>query len=149
VEDRLVLTPGDVIDFGQIEADILEFSRRFDVREIAYDPWQATQLATRLQEQGAQVIEFRQTVANFSEPTKELDALMRSGRIAHDGDPVLAWMLGNVVGHYDAKENVYPRKERPENKIDGAIALIMALGRHLVAEDAPNLDDFLNNPVIV
>ena len=74
---------------------------------------------------------------------------MRSGRIAHDGDPVLAWMLGNVVGHYDAKENVYPRKERPENKIDGAIALIMALGRHMVVGDARNIDDSLNNPVIV
>ena len=53
------------------------------------------------------------------------------------GDPVLAWMLGNVVGHYDAKENVYPRKERPENKIDGAVALIMALGRHMVREPPP------------
>jgi phage terminase large subunit-like protein len=112
------------------------------VREIAYDPWQATQLATRLQQQGAKVVEFRQTVANFSEPTKELDALMRAGTIAHDGDPVLAWMLGNVVGHYDAKENVYPRKERPENKIDGAVALIMALGRHMVHEPPPSYEMF-------
>jgi phage terminase large subunit-like protein len=134
VEGRLIPTPGDVIDFGQIEADLLEFSQRFEVREIAYDPWQATQLATRLGQQGAKVVEFRQTLANFSEPTKELDALMRAGKIAHDGDPVLAWMLGNVVGHYDAKENVYPRKERSENKIDGAVALIMAIGRHMVHE---------------
>jgi phage terminase large subunit-like protein len=133
LQGRLILTPGDVIDFAQIEADLLEISRRFRLREVAYDPWQATQLATRLQQQGAIAIEFRQTVANFSEPTKELDALMRSGKIAHDGDPVLSWMIGNVVGHYDAKENVYPRKERPENKIDGAIALIMALGRHMVS----------------
>ena len=58
-------------------------------------------------------------------------------------------MLGNVVGHYDAKENVYPRKERPENKIDGAIALIMALGRHMVAEEAWNIDEAIHNPVIV
>ena len=58
---------------------------------------------------------------------------MRSGKIAHDGDPVLSWMIGNVVGHYDAKENVYPRKERSENKIDDAIALIMALGRHMAS----------------
>lgn len=130
----MILTPGDVIDFNQIEADLLEFSRRFQLREIAYDPWQATQLATRLQQQGMRVIEFRQTVANFSEPTKELDALMRSARIAHDGDPVMSWMIGNVVGHYDVKENVYPRKERPENKIDGAIALIMALGRHMATK---------------
>jgi phage terminase large subunit-like protein len=83
------------------------------------------------------VIEFRQTLANFTEPTKELDSLMRSGKIAHDGDPVLAWMIGNVVGHYDAKENVYPRKERPENKIDGAIALIMAIGRQMVPQKNP------------
>jgi phage terminase large subunit-like protein len=58
-------------------------------------------------------------------------------------------MLGNVVGHYDAKENVYPRKERPENKIDGAIALIMALGRHMVAEEPPNIDNFLRNPIML
>jgi phage terminase large subunit-like protein len=146
---RLILTPGDVIDFDQIEADLLEISRRFRLREIAYDPWQATHLATRLQQQGASAIEFRQTVANFSEPTKELDALMRSGKIVHDGDPVLSWMIGNVVGHYDAKENVYPRKERPENKIDGAIALIMALGRHMVFEESPSLDEFLKNAVMV
>ena len=149
-----IVTKAGVI-YKDIDVDVLlvqptlECSRRFDMREVAYDRWQATQLATRLQDQGADVIEFRQTVANFSEPTKELDALMRSGRIAHDGDPVLAWMLGNVVGHYDAKENVYPRKERPENKIDGAIALIMALGRHMVVKNEPTLDDFINNIVMV
>jgi phage terminase large subunit-like protein len=148
IKGPMVATPGDVIDFDRIEADILEAATRFQVREIAYDPWQATQLATRLQAQGASVIEFRQTVANFSEPTKQLDALMRSGKIGHDNDPVLAWMIGNVVGHYDAKENVYPRKERPENKIDGAVALIMAIGRHMVFEEHGNLDEFLKSPVI-
>jgi terminase large subunit-like protein len=71
--------------------------------------WPRSYCATRLQAQGASVIEFRQTVANFSEPTKQLDALVRSGKIGHDNDPVLAWMIGNVVGHYDAKENVYAR----------------------------------------
>ncbi|MGC2782127.1 MAG: terminase TerL endonuclease subunit [Bradyrhizobium sp.] len=149
LQKRLTLTPGDVIDFGQIEADLLEFSQRFQVREIAYDPWQATQLATRLAQQGAKIVEFRQTVANFSEPTKELDALMRAGKIAHDGDPVLAWMIGNVVGHYDAKENVYPRKERHENKIDGAIALIMAVGRHMVVKPPLDIDEWLKNPIFV
>jgi phage terminase large subunit-like protein len=58
-------------------------------------------------------------------------------------------MIGNVVGHYDAKENVYPRKERPENKIDGAVALIMAIGRHMVFEEQPSLDEFLKNAVMV
>ena len=118
------------------------------MRAIGYDPWQATQLATRLKNQGANVIEFRQTVANFSEPTKELDALMRSSKIAHDGNSALGWMLGNVVGHYDAKDNVYPRKERAENKIDGAIALIMAIGMHKIPDESANLDEFLKNAVM-
>ena len=65
---------------------------------------------------------------------KSLDALILSNRIHHDGDPVLAWMLSNVVGKLDHKGNVYPRKERTENKIDSAVALIMALG---VAEREP------------
>jgi phage terminase large subunit-like protein len=136
VEGKLITTPGDVIDIDRIEADILEMSSRFEVLEVAYDPWQAQQMATHLTEQGANAVEYRQTVQNFSEPTKELDAMMRSQKIAHNHGPrdPLSWMIGNVVGHYDAKENVYPRKERSENKIDGAIALIMNLGLRLRAE---------------
>ena len=99
--------------------------------------------------QGASVVEFRQTVANFSEPTKELDALMRSGKIAHDGNPALSWMIGNVVGHYDAKDNVYPRKERAENKIDGAISLIMAIGLNKIQDDSGALNEFLKSAVMV
>lgn len=135
VEQKLITTPGDVIDIDRIEADIIEMSGRFQVLEVGYDPWQAQQMANHLAEQGANVVEYRQTVQNFSEPTKELDAMMRSGRIAHPYGPrdPLSWMIGNVVGHYDAKENVYPRKERSENKIDGAIALIMNIGLWLRA----------------
>ena len=84
--------------------------------------------------------EYRQTVANMSEATKTLDALMRERRIHHPGNAVLNWMIGNVVGHYDAKENVYPRKELPGNKIDGAIALIMALGWFLKQEHEQAFD---------
>jgi phage terminase large subunit-like protein len=139
IEGRLTVTQGDVLDFEQIENDLIEDSKRFQVEEIAYDPWQATQLAQRLQTQGANVIEFRNTVANFSAPMKELDALVRSGRFHYNGDPVLTWMVSNVVCHVDAKENIYPRKERAENKIDGVVALIMALGRSMVAgQPAPD-----------
>jgi phage terminase large subunit-like protein len=147
-QGQMIATPGDVIDFERIERDILEATTRYQVGEIACDPWQATQLATRLQAQGARVVEYRQTVANFSEPTKQLDALMRSGKIAHDGNAVFAWMIGNVVGHYDAKENVYPRKERQENKIDGAVALIMAVGRQMVFKEQFDFDEFIKNAVM-
>ncbi len=127
----LVITPGNETDFATIEADILDFCRRFDVRSVAYDPWGSTQLAQRLQAEGVPMMEFRATTQNFSEPTKELDAAMRGGRIVHDGNPVLEWCVGNVVGRYDARGNVYPRKARAENKIDGAVALIMALARSM------------------
>lgn len=147
-EKKLTVTPGDVIDIDQIEADIIDMSSRFQVLEVAYDPWQAQQMANHLAEQGANVVEYRQTVQNFSEPTKELDALMRSGKIAHGYGPrdPLSWMIGNVVGHYDAKENVFPRKERPENKIDGAISLIMCLGLHLRAQETAPATSPWENP---
>ena len=121
-------TAGETIDFSVIEDEIrLEVPGR-TVRAVVADPWQANYLVSNLERDGFPAEEYRQTVANMSEATKTLDALMREGRIHHPGNAVLNWMIGNVVGHYDAKENVYPRKELPANKIDGAVALIMGLG---------------------
>jgi phage terminase large subunit-like protein len=134
----LVVTHGDETDYSTIEADIRDLCKRFRVESLAYDPWGSTQMAQRLTEERVPCVEFRATTANFSEPTKELDAAMRSGRIAHDGNGVLAWCIGNVVGHYDARSNVYPRKARPENKIDAATALIMAIAR-CMTEPGPSV----------
>lgn len=133
IEGRLITTPGDVLDFDRVRDDLLDDSRRFQMLEIAYDPWQALQLALQLQAEGATVIEYRNTVQNFSAPMKELQALVLQGRWHHDGDPVMEWAASNVVAHLDAKDNIYPRKERPENKIDPIVAAIMALGRWMAA----------------
>lgn len=138
MEGWLRATPGDVVDFGTIKEDILRDGKDFKLREFAYDPWQATQLAQELQEQGLTMVEVRPSVQNFSAPMKELDALMRAGRLHHDGNPVMRWMISNTVCHTDAKDNIYPRKERPENKIDGVVASIMALGRALIAVPPEN-----------
>jgi len=126
---RLTVTPGNVIDFSWIEADLIDLASRFAIQAVAFDPFQATQLSTRMLAEGLPMIEVRPTVLNFSEPMKTLEALVLQGRLIHDGDPVLGWMASNVVAHLDAKDNIYPRKERPENKIDGIVALIMALSR--------------------
>jgi phage terminase large subunit-like protein len=133
-EGRLTTTPGDVTDFGFIEEHLRETAQVVQLDEVAFDPWQAAQIMQRLTVDGMPVIEYRQTVQNMSEPMKELEALVLQGRFHFDGDPVLTWMISNVVAHIDAKENIYPRKERPENKIDGAVAVIMALGRYLVRD---------------
>jgi phage terminase large subunit-like protein len=133
---RLTVTPGNVIDFSWIEADLLDMASRFAIQAVAFDPFQATQLSTRMLAEGLPMIEVRPTVLNFSEPMKILEALVLQRKLAHDSDPVLTWMASNVVAHLDVKDNIYPRKERPENKIDGIVALIMALSRAIKPGDA-------------
>lgn len=125
----LTITGGKIIDFNHIKEDIVEFSSKFQINEIAYDPHQATMLVTDLMDDGFTCVEMRPTVLNFSEPMKELDALMRERKVIHNGDPIMSWMISNVVAKEDAKDNVYPRKEQEKNKIDGVIAHLMALNR--------------------
>ena len=131
-EGKLTATEGAVVDFGRIEEDLRELSGRYEVQCIAYDPFQATQFSTRMAAEGFPMVEMRPTVLNFSEPMKELESLVLRGLLQHDGCPMLTWMAGNVVAATDAKENIYPRKEVAQNKIDGIVALIMALGRTMV-----------------
>jgi phage terminase large subunit-like protein len=131
----ITVTPGNIIDYGYIEDDLRQISKEFQIVEVAYDPFQATQFATRMLAEGFPMVEMRAVVKTFSEPMKHLDGLIVDGKFHFDGDPILTWMFSNVVAHYDNKDNVYPKKERPENKIDGAIALIMALGRAMVGGD--------------
>lgn len=146
----LTATPGSTTDFGMVEDSIRSDLSRFAVSAVAYDPWQATQLANELSDEGAPMVECRQTVQNLSEPMKTLEALVLEGRIHHDGNLCLAWMMSNVVAHLDAKDNIYPRKQRPEEKIDGIVALIIALGRFVSGEqNRTNLDDFIRNMAVI
>ncbi|MEQ1930977.1 MAG: terminase TerL endonuclease subunit [Parvularculaceae bacterium] len=125
-EKRLILAEGAMIDHDRIGDDLRAMLRRFAVAKIAFDPWNATALITRLMAEGAPVIEFRQTTQNFSEGMKLLAAAIDDGRIVHDGDACLAWQIGNVTARADAADNVFPRKESSESKIDAAIAVIQA-----------------------
>ena len=142
-DNYLTITMGNETDFAVIEDAVLEFNRRFRVLSVAYDPWAATQFAQRLLAEKVPMVEYRMNVQNLSEPTKELEAAIRAGRIVHDGDPILEWAIGNVVGRYDARSNVFPRKAREENKIDPAVALIMSIGRCLAHRGALSA---YNNP---
>ena len=127
---------GETIDFQVIEDELRNAAMGQNLLAIATDPWQSIHLIQNLQRDGMPAEEYRQTLANMSEATKTLDALMREGRIHHPENAVMNWMIGNVVGQYDAKDNVYPRKELPANKIDGAVALIMALGWFIKAQES-------------
>jgi len=131
-EGWITATPGNVNDFDAIEEDLREDSRLFAVCEVPYDHYNGHQFASHMLEEGLPMVDYGATVKNFSEPTKLLEALIKSGKIHHNGDPLLAWMMSNVIGHRDRKDNVFPVKDehqRGNNMTDGAIALIMALGR--------------------
>lgn len=97
------------------------------------------------------MVELRQTVQNLSEPMKEVEALVLQRKLAHGDCPVLTWMASNVVAKLDVKDNIYPNKERPENKIDGMVSLITgcAVAIKLGIDDSGHFDDFLASPIVV
>lgn len=131
----LIQTGGAVIDHKRIERDIVDDSERYQLEEVGFDPYGATQLVSALQDDhGIDTVEIPQGVKHLSDPMKWVEAMILAGRFHHDGNPVLTWAMSNVTARVDANENVYPRKERPENMIDPAVATIMAMARAMVGE---------------
>lgn len=131
---HLIATPGNMISISQIEEDVLDTARQINVREVAKDPWGGHQMGANLQEEGLTVVDIPQQVRYLSDPMKELAALVDSGRFHHDGNPCYVWQLSNVEVKEDRNENIFPRKARPANKIDAAVATIVAMNRALAAE---------------
>jgi phage terminase large subunit-like protein len=126
----LTATPGNVVDYEYIRKTLHEWDERFDIKEIAYDPWNATDLVVRLSEQDGFTCEpLRQGYASLSAPTKALEAAVVSKELRHDGHPVLRWCLGNVAVESDATGNIKPSKKVSTERIDGVIALVMAVER--------------------
>lgn len=137
-EGWITVTDGAMTDLARVEDDLRDWLSRFNVTAIAYDPWQAVQLAGNLSGDGAPMVEYRNTVQNLSGPMKTVEAMVLDGRLTHDGNPMMAWMMGNVVAKTDAKDNIFPRKERYEQKIDGPVALIYATA--MTVSDLPKSD---------
>ncbi len=140
-------TPGNTIDYEYIEDDLKELRSQFQIKEVPYDPFQATQFSIRMLAEGFPMVELGATVRNFSEPMKELEALILKKEIQFNKDPVLMWMFGNVVAKLDKKDNIFPDKERPENKIDGVVALIMTINRAMLGKETGSLDEWLTSMV--
>lgn len=125
-------TEGDVCDYDVIRRDINEDFERFNIRQIAVDRWNSTQLVTQLQGDGLTVVPFGQGFASMNAPTKEVEKLILSRHIEHNSNPVIRWMLGNVAIKHDPAGNQKPDKEKSVEKIDGVVALIMAIGTAMV-----------------
>lgn len=133
-QGRLIVAGDGMLDQERIEEDLREDLARFNVKALAFDPWNAAGLIARLVAAGAPAIEFRKTTQNVTHPMKILAGLIDDRRIVHDADPALGWMLGNVVTREDAAGNVRAVKARPDAKIDAADALIAALAVALAEE---------------
>ncbi len=124
---HLIATTGEAIHYPKIEKEFEEMCQHVNLLAAFFDPWNATQFAQNMLEKNYNMTEFRMNTANLSEPTKQIDALMRQGRIHHNGSVILRWCLSNVVCREDAAGNVFPKKSHEKLKIDAAIAFIMAM----------------------
>ena len=122
-------TEGNVVHYGYIEKFIEELGKKFNIREIAFDRWGAVQMVQNLEGMGFTVVPFGQGFKDMSPPSKELMKLTLEQKLAHGGHPVLRWMMDNIFIRTDPAGNIKPDKEKSTEKIDGAIATIMALDR--------------------
>jgi phage terminase large subunit-like protein len=122
-------TPGEVIDYEFIYAQVDRDAQRFDVKQIGFDRWGAADVYLRMAKAGIEMVQIGQGSASMSMPMKELEKLIVSKRLAHGDNPVLTWMAHNLVAVKDAAGNVKPDKKRSRSKIDGMVALIMGIDR--------------------
>jgi phage terminase large subunit-like protein len=124
----ITATPGSVIDYEYVRNTLLAWAADFDLKTIGFDPWNATDLLTRLQEQdGLTCVAVRQGFASLSAPSKALEAAILSKTLRHNGHAVLRWCIGNVAIELDAAGNIKPSKKASTERIDGVIALVMAI----------------------
>ncbi len=133
-EGYVTVTPGNVIDYDFVKADILRIVADYDLRTSAYDRWNSSQTIIDLQNEGMECNPFGQGYGSMSAPTKEFEKLVLTGKIEHFGNPVLRWMLASTLVKTDPAGNIKPDKEKSTQKIDGIVAAIMALGEWMTAQ---------------
>lgn len=136
--NQLIGTEGPVIDYDRIRLDINALGKLYDIKAIAIDRWNATQLSTQLKSDGFEIVPFGQGFVSMSAPSKEFEKLIIAKKLLHNDHPVLKWMASNVVAESDAAGNVKPSKARSTERIDGVVALVMALGVAMSRGDTTN-----------
>lgn len=134
-EGHLLTTPGNVVDYGFIRRQLQDLKRVVRIKEVVYDRWMAAMLVQQLQdEDGLTMVEHGQGFRDMSPACKELERALLSDLIRHDGNPIMDWMVSNVIVDTDAAENIKLNKEKSRDRIDGVVALVMALQRATLRE---------------
>lgn len=134
-------TEGNVVHYGFIESFIEDLGTKYNIKEIAFDRWGAVQMVQNLEGMGFTVVPFGQGYKDMSPPSKELMKLTLEKKIAHSGNPVLRWMMDNIFVKTDPAGNIKPDKEKSTERIDGAVALVMALDRAIRNENRDSVYD--------
>ena len=137
----LITTEGNVVDYRFLQAFIEETCEKYHVLEIAYDRWNATMLVQNLIDEGLTMVPFGQGYKDMSPASKEFYKIMLEGKLIHGGNPVLRWMASNVVVDQDPAGNIKPTKAKSIEKIDGIVALIMAMGRAILNQNPGSVYD--------
>jgi phage terminase large subunit-like protein len=137
----LETTEGNVIHFDFIEKKLMELAKLYDIRSVMYDSWNAEQLAQNLRGEEFVMDKFIQGFKSFNFPSKELHRLVLDGKLRHGGNPALRWMFENVFIESDAAGNIKPSKKKSHEKIDGAVATIMALDAAIRKESSGSVYD--------
>lgn len=132
----VTLTEGNRVDHAKVRDDILKLRDEYNILEIAFDPWNAGQISTELQNEGLTITEFRQGYATMSPAAKAFERMVLGKQLRHGGNPVLRWMASNVAIQRDHAENIKPVKDKSTGRIDGIVAAVMAVGRAATAQPA-------------
>ena len=136
-QGAIAVTPGEVIDQDEIQRFLLEeLAPAYQIRDIGYDPWNATQLAVRLTDAGAQMVSLSQTISTMAEAVKRIEEVTVSKRLRHGGHPVLRWMASNAATKSDSYGNrkIVKPERGSAKKVDGMVALAMAVAREIRQE---------------
>jgi len=141
-------TPGNVIDYDFIEQQIFEDAKKYQILEVAYDPWKAQEIVNHLSEADFTMVPINQRFSGMAMPTDTFERKVLAKEIAHDGNPIMRWMISCTEVKSDRQGNIMPMKPRREatgKRIDGVVASIMALGRAVLLYDA-HPEHFVNDP---
>ena len=128
----ICLTHGDVIDHQFIRDAVCEWAETYQVKEVNFDPFLAMQFSIMLNEEGLETTAHRQGFISMNEPTRTFERLVLGRKIIHGGDPVMRWMIGNAAVSENSAGLIKPDKKASSERIDGAVAAIMAVGRSMV-----------------
>lgn len=148
---HIEVTPGNAQDYGEIKKYIEWISDNFTCNSVTFDPWQANQMMQELLETGLDVYKFTQQFSSFSDPMKTVETAVLDKNFYHNGDPVLTWMVGNISAFKNKDDHIKPVKDNPNNpacKIDGGVAMIMAMKGYTMEEERGSLESWLSDPVV-